>query len=238
MHLPGGVLEEVAERAVQDAGRAPSQGCRVAAAVEPFPGGLDADQLDVRIIEESREDAHRVRSAADARHDRARQASGPLEHLCACLTANDRLKFLHHAWIGGRTHDRPDDVMAGSDVGDPVADGFRRGVLERARPAQDWHDLGPHQPHAEHVQLLAAHVLRAHVHDAFQPETGTNRRRRNAVLAGPGFGDDPALAHPPRQEGLADGVVDLVGARVVEVLPLEIDRRAHPGGEMGGGAER
>jgi hypothetical protein len=46
------------------------------------------------------------------------------------------------------------------------------------------------------------------------------------VLAGTGFGDDARLAHAPRQQGLADGVVDLVRAGVVEVLALEVDLRA------------
>jgi hypothetical protein len=46
------------------------------------------------------------------------------------------------------------------------------------------------------------------------------------VLAGAGLGDDARLAHAPRQQGLADGVVDLVRAGVVEVLALEVDLRA------------
>ena len=68
---------------------------------------------------------------------------------------------------------------------------------------------------------LARDVLRAHVDDAFEPEPGAHRGRGDAVLARAGFRDDPALAHPLRQQRLADGVVDLVGAGVIEVLPLE-----------------
>jgi hypothetical protein len=36
----------------------------------------------------------------------------------------------------------------------------------------------------------------------------------------------PALAEPPGEQCLRDGVVDLVGAGVVQVLPLEVDQRA------------
>src|SRR5690606_28489707 len=49
---------------------------------------------------------------------------------------------------------------------------------------------------------------------------------RHAVLAGAGLGDDPALAHAAGQQRLADGVVDLVRAGVVQVLALEQDARA------------
>jgi len=45
------------------------------------------------------------------------------------------------------------------------------------------------------------------------------------VLAGAGLGDDPLLAHACGQQGLADGVVDLVRAGVVQVLALEQDLR-------------
>jgi hypothetical protein len=43
------------------------------------------------------------------------------------------------------------------------------------------------------------------------------------MLAGACFGDHPVLAHPLREEGLAYGVVYLVGAGVREVFALQID---------------
>jgi hypothetical protein len=46
------------------------------------------------------------------------------------------------------------------------------------------------------------------------------------VLAGAGLGDDAALAHALGQQRLADGVVDLVRAGVVEVLALEVQAPA------------
>ena len=51
------------------------------------------------------------------------------------------------------------------------------------------------------------------------------------MLPGPGLGDDARLAHAPRQQGLADAVVDLVGPGVIEVLALEED--AGPAGLLG-----
>src|SRR5207245_9562739 len=41
-----------------------------------------------------------------------------------------------------------------------------------------------------------------------------------------GLGDHAGLLHAPRQERLAEHVVDLVSARVTEVLALEVDPRA------------
>ena len=43
------------------------------------------------------------------------------------------------------------------------------------------------------------------------------------MLAGAGLGDDALLAHPPRHHDLAEHVVDLVRAGVVQLLALEIN---------------
>ena len=84
----------------------------------------------------------------------------------------------------------------------------------------------PEQAHAIDVGLLARDVHLAHVDHALQPEARGHGRGGHAVLAGAGLGDDAGLAHAPGQQRLADGVVDLVRAGVVEVLALEIDLRA------------
>src|SRR5262249_49495355 len=52
------------------------------------------------------------------------------------------------------------------------------------------------------------------------------RRGGDTMLARPRFGDQTALAHAAGEECLADGVVDLVGARVIQVLALQIDARS------------
>ena len=46
--------------------------------------------------------------------------------------------------------------------------------------------------------------------------------------------DDPLLAHAEREQRLPEGVVDLVGAGVGQVLALEEDAAADLGGEAGG----
>ena len=122
------------------------------------------------------------------------------------------------------------------DVRDPVADRLARCLLERPRSELDRHDLGAEQAHPLDVGSLATHVLGAHEDDALEPEARARGRCGDAVLAGAGLGDDPLLAEPPREHELAERVVDLVRARVIEVLALEVE--ALPGREPLGAGER
>ena len=87
----------------------------------------------------------------------------------------------------------------------------------------DGDDLGAEQPHAGDVERLPLGVVLAHVDDALEPEQRGGGGGGDAVLAGAGLGDDPGLAHPLGQQRLAEDVVDLVRAGVVEVLALEDD---------------
>ena len=63
----------------------------------------------------------------------------------------------------------------------------------------------------------------AHEDDAGQIEFGAHGGGGDAVLAGAGLGDDAGLAHALGQQDLAERVVDLVRAGVVELFALQID---------------
>jgi hypothetical protein len=119
-----------------------------------------------------------------------------------------------------------DDVEGVVDVGDPVAHGLVERVLERLRTRGHRHHGRAEQLHAEDVDRLALDVGRAHVDHALQAQPRRHRGAGHAMLAGAGLGDDAGLAHALGQQGLADGVVDLVRAGVVQVLALEQDLRA------------
>ena len=114
-----------------------------------------------------------------------------------------------------------DHVVGRLHVRDPVADRRGHRLLQRAGAGVDAAHLRAKQSHALHVRLLAAHVLGAHVDDALQPEQRARGCGGHAVLAGAGLGDHARLAHAPREQGLPERVVDLVRARVREVLAFQ-----------------
>ncbi len=119
-----------------------------------------------------------------------------------------------------------DQIIGVLDIGDPVAQGLVHGVLQRAVAGCHRPHLGAEELHAEDVGFLPLDVGGAHVDDAGIAEAGGNGGRGDAVLAGACFGDDALLAHALGEQDLAEAVVDLVRAGVVEVLALEIDLRA------------
>ena len=122
-----------------------------------------------------------------------------------------------------RTDGATQQVVRRPDVRHPIADRLVDRVLQRLAAA--FHDahFGAQQLHAKDVQRLALYVLGAHVDDALLSEHRADGRGRDAMLAGAGLGDNALLAQAARQQPLGHGVVDLVGARVRQVLALEID---------------
>jgi hypothetical protein len=122
-----------------------------------------------------------------------------------------------------RARDRADDVEGVVHVGHPVAHRLVQRVLERLRTRLDRHDRRAEELHAVDVLRLALHVLGPHVHDALEPEARRHGRGRDPVLPRAGLGDHPRLPHAPREQRLAERVVHLVRAGVVQVLALEVD---------------
>jgi hypothetical protein len=227
--LPVVVGEHDGALAVEDAGHAGAERRAVPRGVEALAGRLDADQPHVRILEERVEEAHGVRAAADAGDAQIRQPPFALEHLRARLHADDALEIAHQRGVRMRPHHRADAVVGRADVRDPVAHCLVDGVLERARAAGHGVHAGAEELHLEDVQRLPGDVLLAHVDLARDAEERARRRRGDAVLPGARLRDHALLAHVPREQHLAEDVVDLVGARVREVLALQIDLRADLG---------
>ena len=125
-----------------------------------------------------------------------------------------------------RAHHGADHVVGGSHGRRPIAERLVDSLLQGLHPRGDRHDLRAEKLHPHDVGRLPMRVLLPHVDDARQTEQCTRGRGRHTVLTGAGLGDDPLLAHPPRQQDLADRVVDLMGAGVVQVLALQVDLRA------------
>src|SRR5262249_61434538 len=108
----------------------------------------------------------------------------------------------------------------------PVPKGFVDGVAERAPTRAYGDDIRAQRLHLENVEPLATNIFFAHVDLALQAEECRGGRGGDAMLPGPGLGDDTRLAHPPSEECLADAIVDLVSAGVIEVFTLEEDAGA------------
>ena len=172
------------------------------------------------------EQADGVGAAADAGDQRVRQPALRRQDLLARLGADHRLEVADHRRIGMRPGDGADQVVGVVDVGDPVAQRLVHRVLQRAGAGRHRPDLGAQQLHAKDVRRLPLDVGRAHVDLAGEAEQGADGGGGDAVLAGAGLGDDPRLAHAARQQDLAQRVVDLVRAGVVELVALEVDLRA------------
>ncbi len=189
-------------------------------------GRLHAHQLGGR-VGEAGEDAGRVGAAAHAGHHHV--GVGPVHQrpaLLAGLVAQHAVQLADHPRVRVRAHDRAEAVVRGLHGGHPVAHGLVDGVLEGAAARQRRPHLGAQELHAEDVELLALHVDLAHVHHALEAHEGGGGGGGHAVLAGAGLGEQAGLAHALGEQGLAQHVVDLVRAGVVEVLALEQDAHA------------
>ncbi len=125
-----------------------------------------------------------------------------------------------------RTIRGAENVVRVADVGYPVAHGLVDRFLKRLLAGFHADDCCAHEPHAKHIQRLALHVVRAHVDDTLQTKFRARRRGRHAMLARTGLGDDTFLAHAFRENRLRKCIVDLVRARVQQILALQINLRA------------
>ena len=231
------VGEHRGKRSVQDRG-SPSRQRGPVPAVEPVAPGLDADQLHALVVEEGVEGPDRVRAPADAGDHPGGKCCLGRQRLLSRLVADHPLQVPHQRRIRSRPDHRADDVVGRSHVGHPVPDRRADGLLERPRAGLDGDDLGIEQAHALDVRRLAPNVLGAHVDDALEAEQRACRCGRDAVLTRAGLRDHARLSHPAGEQRLADCVVDLVGAGMGEVLPLQVDRAADPLRETVGAIER
>src|SRR5918994_6347811 len=179
--------------------------------------------MHFRVVDEAGEETDCVRASSDACDDSVRQAALGVEDLGPSFAADDGLQPAHDFGIGMGAGARADEVVGRLDVRDPIADRLRQRLLESPRPEFNRADFRPQELHPLHVRLLAAHVFRAHVHEAVETEARADGRRRDTVLPCSGLGHDARLAETPREERLAERVVDLVRAGVAEILALEVD---------------
>mmetsp|Transcript_21890 Transcript_21890/g.52082 ORF Transcript_21890/g.52082 Transcript_21890/m.52082 type:complete len:224 (-) Transcript_21890:1277-1948(-) len=166
----------------------------------------------------------RVGSSSDAGHQGIRKPAVVLFlELLFDFVSDHALEISHDGRKGVGTDGGTDQVVRVTHVRDPVGHGFVDGILQRALTFFDGHDLGAERVHSEDVQLLPFAIHGTHVNGAIQSQHGAHRGRCDTVLTGTRLRDDARLAELLRQQGLSDRVVDLVGARVGQILPLQPD---------------
>ena len=182
--------------------------------------GLDRDPAH-SIVQEGEQQTQTVAASARASQDDLRQRSGLLQHLGPGLLADDRLEAAHQGREGMGPQRGTQDVVGPVAAPSPGAQGLVHGLLEGSLPRLHGHDFGAEEPHARHIRRLPGHVGDAHVHRAGQTQPGAGGGGGHAVLARAGLGDDLRLAHAPGEDRLGQGIVDLVGAGVGEVFPLQ-----------------
>ena len=207
----------------------------MARGIDAFARRFDAMNFDIRVIDKRMKHADGVGAAAHTGHHQIRQLAFLRQHLRPRLVADHQLEVPHHSRIGMRASRRTDDVERVFDIGDPVAQRLVHRVFQRARTGGDRPYRCTQQIHPKDIGALPFGIDLAHIDHARKAEAGGHGRRRHAVRARAGLGNDAGLAHAPRQQDLAQAIVDLVCAGVIEVFALEIDFGA---AEMLGQARR
>ena len=86
--------------------------------------------------------------------------------------------------------------------------------------------LGTQHLHTLHVGMLALHIGGTHEHLALHVHQGTDCGCGHTMLSGTCLSDNTRLSHLLGQQNLTDGIIDLVGTRVVQVLTLQIQLTA------------
>ena len=224
--LPVVILQQIGAVAVQNAGCATSQRCRVKAGRNALAGRLDAVDRHFLVIEERVEQPHGVRSAAYTGDDAVGKASLGIDDLLARFLADDRLEVTYHLRVGVRAGDSADDVEMGLGIRHPVAQRLVHRVLQRAGSGRHRMDLRAEKAHPVDIRLLPADVLLAHEDLALHVEQGAGRGGGDAVLTGACLGNDLGLSHALGEKRLSQHIVDLVRAGVVQLVTLQIQLRA------------
>ena len=193
------VLQHVGVGSLEDPRLPAAEARRVITQVRTATARLDSHHGHRFIFQEGMEEPDGIAAPSDTGHQGVRQSAFPFQNLLAGLPSDHRLKVSHHHGVRMGAENGTDQVVGAAHVGDPVPNSLVDGVLQGLTAAGDPVDLGSQQAHAEDVQRLPPHVFLAHVDLALQVEQSAHGGGGDAVLSGPGFGDDPLLAHPFRQ---------------------------------------
>ena len=198
---------------------------------------LGQNDVDTVVVDVVVDGACGIAATTDTGHEHVGiVAPGLLPQLPFDLLGDDALHPGHDVGIGMRPHGGAYDIERVGGMAAPVADGLGACVAERHIACGHGMHLGAKHPHALHIGVLPLHIGLPHEDLTLHVHQRAHGGGSHAMLSGSCLGDDARLAHLPCHENLSDGVVDLVRARVVEVLTLQIELApvflAHSPGEI------
>ncbi|KAI6756470.1 hypothetical protein HG530_012206 [Fusarium avenaceum] len=163
--------------------------------------GLNTQKLNTGVILERVEHANGVAATTYTSNDGIWELSSLLEHLLLGLGTDDGLECSDDGGEGVRSDSRTDDVVGSVKVNDPGTKGFVDSISESLATSLDSNNLGTQQAHTENVEGLSS----------------------DTVLSSTSFSNNTLLSESSSEEKLAQCVVDLVAAGMVQVLTLEPD---------------
>ena len=139
------------------------------------------------------------------------------------LAQYQELQAGYHVGVGMRSHCGTNHIVCVRRMAAPVAYGFVGSIFQGHVARSHGFHSGSQHLHALYVYPLPFHIGLSHVDHAFHSHQGAYRSCGHSVLSGSCFGDDAFLAHSPGQKHLADGIVDFVRSRMVQVLPFQVN---------------
>src|SRR5947209_10956864 len=209
-NLAMSILQDVRVCPLQYARRATTKARSMIAKLVAASSSLNANQFYPLITDEFVKDANSVGSTADAGNHSGGQPPFSFQDLRARLTSYNGVEIPHHGGIRMSAQHASQQIMRGTDIGDPVAHGLIDCIFERARAGFNSTHLRAQQSHAKNIQFLAAHVLNAHIDHAVKTKQRANCCRGHSMLSGASLSNDALLVHTLPQQRLYQPVIDLV----------------------------
>src|SRR5579872_1621652 len=111
--------------------------------------GFDSDEFHPFVFNEVKENADRIRAAADTSDNASGQLAFGFKYLCSGFFSDYLVKVADHCRIRMRPQDAAEKIMSGANVGYPIAHGLIDSVFQGARPRLHAAYFGPKQAHAE-----------------------------------------------------------------------------------------
>ncbi len=165
----------------------------------------------------------RIRTAADTGDRSVRQPAERIDALLARLAPDDVLQLADQERVRMRPDGRAEQVVASLGIAHPVPECLVYRGSQSLIATVDRDHFGAELMHAIDIGRLTGDIDGAHVDPTRDTYPGTGSGGRDAVLARSSLCYDTLRTEMTREQGLPDGIVDLVRAGMRKILALEVD---------------